>query len=50
MTIRKTGAVTGEVTGVEGGSLAREASLDTWSEADTQDLAAENEAADGTDD
>jgi hypothetical protein len=47
MSIRKTGAVTGEVTGVEQQGMAREAAAgQPWTPEDDSGLAAENEAAD----
>lgn len=55
MAIRKQGAVTGEVTGVEAGSLpgkaaVREQDAPGWGEADDRALQAENSAADRDDD
>lgn len=50
MTIRKTGSATGQVTGVdqspEQGITSEAARSQPWSEADDQELTAENEAAD----
>lgn len=47
MSIRKTGAATGKVTGVEQQGMAREAAKDEpWTPEDETGLAAENQAAD----
>lgn len=47
MAIRKTGMITGEVTGVEGQGIARTAALDAqWRPEDDEALAVENAAAD----
>ena len=45
MPIRKLGSATGDVTGVEGEGMEREAAA-AWGDGDDEGLAAENEAAD----
>lgn len=48
MSIRKLGTATGEVTGIDPGTLSRQAvRADTWTDQDGQDLDEENSAADG---
>lgn len=46
MAIRKTGAATGEVTGIEQEGITREASRQDWGPDDDKALADENMAAD----